>query len=86
MREAALSGQARAYYELMSASERAEVRERITQLQRDPSPDGVTTFALPGIPGFFLYNDGEWRLAYAFPDEATLIIRSMSHVLDLHRD
>ena len=43
-------------------------------------------FTLPGIPDFFLYNDGVWRIAYAVPDEATLIIRSISHVLDLHRD
>ena len=63
MREAALFGQARAYYELMSDAERAALRERVAQLERDPSPDGVTTFGLPGIPGFFIYNDDVWRVA-----------------------
>ncbi len=85
MREAALRGQARAYYELMSPAERAAIAQRSARLERDPSPDGRTTFAHPDAPGLLVY-DGTWQMIYTVPDDATVIIRSIGQALDLHRD
>ena len=83
MREAILRPGARDYYDLMSDAERAAVDRRINRLERDPSADGRTTFAVPEIPGLFLYDDGTWQILYAIPDDATLLIRSIAHALDL---
>ena len=85
MREAILRPGAREYHTLMSDAERDAVDRRIQRLERDPSPDGRTTFAVPDSPGLFFYDDGTWQMVYAVPDEATVIIRSIAHVLDLHR-
>jgi hypothetical protein len=84
MREATLIGQARAYYALMSTAERSDVRHRLARIERAPWPDDQTIFAVPGTPDFCLYDDGDWRLFYAILDEATILVRSITHVLDLH--
>jgi hypothetical protein len=83
MREAMLQPAARTYRELMSDAERADIDRRIARLERDASADGLTTFAIPDSSGFFLYDDGVWRKAYAVPDDATIVIRSIKHALDL---
>jgi len=83
MREAILRPSARASYNLMSDVEREAVRRRMNRLEHDPSADGRTTFAVPDIPGLFLYDDGIWQMVYAIPDDATLVIRSIAHALDL---
>lgn len=83
MREAVLHGKTRAYCDLMGPAERAQVDQRLRRLELDPSADGVTTFELPGIPWLFLYDDGVWRMTYAVFDDATIIIRSIAHALDL---
>lgn len=83
MREAALGAEARAYYEIMSEAERAEVRRIRTRLEHDPAPDGWTTHDIPGVPSLLLYDDGAWQVLYAVPDEATVVIRSIAHALDL---
>ncbi len=86
MREAALRGQARAYYELMSPAERAAIAQRSARLERDHSPDGRTTFAHPDASVLLVYDDGTWQMIYTVPDDASVIIRSIAHALDLHRD
>ncbi|MGH2583791.1 MAG: hypothetical protein ACRDJE_02620 [Dehalococcoidia bacterium] len=83
MREAILRPPARAYYSLMSDAERDAIDRRIRRLEHDPSPDGRTTFAVSDIDGLFLYDDGIWQMAYAVSDNATLVIRSIAHALDL---
>ncbi|MGE0540326.1 MAG: hypothetical protein AB7R89_09095 [Dehalococcoidia bacterium] len=83
MREITFFGAARRYYAQMSDAERATLDLCLRRLERDPAPDGVTTFSIPGIPDFFLYDDGAWRMAYTVPDAVTVIIRSIAHALDL---
>lgn len=83
MREAILLSAARAYADLMSEVERADLDRRIVRLEVDPSVDDRTTFGLPDVSGFFIYDDGIWRMTYAVPDDATVVIRSIKHALDL---
>jgi hypothetical protein len=83
MREAAFYGQARTYYELMSDAERPQIRARVARLEQDPSADGAITLAIPDFPRLFLYDDGVGRMTYNVPDDATLVVRSIAHVLDL---
>lgn len=83
MREAILLPGAREYRERMSEAEQFAVERRINRLERDASVDSRTIYGIPDIPTLFLYDDGEWRMSYAVPDEATLVIRSIAHVLDL---
>jgi hypothetical protein len=84
MREAILAPAARAYRDMMSDAERVAADRCIARLEGDATPDGRTTLAVPDVPGFFLYDDGMWRIAYTVPDGATVVIRSIAHVLDLH--
>ena len=67
----------------MSDAEQAAIDERLARLERDPTPDGISTFAVPGAPGLLLYDDGTWQMRYLVPDEATVAIRSIAHALDL---
>jgi hypothetical protein len=83
MREAILQAGARRYYQLMSDAEQAAIDARLARLERDPTPDGITTFAVPGVPELFLYDDGTWQMRYLVPDDATVVIRSIAHALDL---
>ncbi|MGD9894624.1 MAG: hypothetical protein AB7R89_04020 [Dehalococcoidia bacterium] len=83
MREAILSPAARAYRDEMSDLERTAIDRRIAHLEYHPAPDHVTTFAVPGVTGFLIYDDGEWRMSYAILNEATILIRSVAHILDL---
>ena len=83
MREAILLPGARAYRALMSEAEQLEVERRINRLERDASVDNRTTFAIPGTSELFLYEDGLWRMTYATPDAATIVVRSIAHALDL---
>lgn len=83
MREVALYGHARTTYDLMSPTEQASLDRSLHRLEEDPGPDGEITFAVPGVPGFFIYDDALWRLSYAVPDDATVVIRSITHALDL---
>jgi len=83
MREAILQAGARRNYLLMSDVEQAAVDERLARLERDPTPDHVTTFAVLGAPDIFLYDDGTWQMRYFVPDEATVVVRSIAHALDL---
>jgi hypothetical protein len=46
-------------------------------------PDGATSFAVPGIPGQILYDDGEWQMHCILADDASLVIRTIAHALDL---
>lgn len=85
MREIGFYGRARTYYDLMSAAERETLDRCLHRLETDPAPDDVIVFAVPGVPGFFIYDDGVWRMSYTIPDEATIIIRSIAHALDLPR-
>jgi hypothetical protein len=83
MREIAFFESARRYYDLISDAERITLDLCLRRLERDSTPDGVTIFRVPGIPDFFVYDDGVWRVAYAVPDAATVMIRSIAHALDL---
>ena len=83
MREVVLRGEARAYYDLMSDAERAQVDERLGYLEHDPSANGTTTFDIPDVPGVRLFDDGTWRLGYRVPDEATVVVFVLKHALDL---
>jgi hypothetical protein len=83
MRGAALRGKARDYYDLASAVERVQIDDRLRQLELDPSADGVIRFDIPGVPGFLLLDDGLWRMTYVVRDDATIVIRSIAHALDL---
>jgi hypothetical protein len=83
MREIAFFEPARHYYDLMGDAERTALDLCLHRLERDPTADGVTTFSVPGIRNFLLYDDGVWRLAYTVPDAATVMIRSIAHALDL---
>ena len=84
MREAKFEGpRARRYYhELMSPTERASVDRAIARLEYNTSPDGVTTFEIPGTPRF-LYDDGTWQIIYEVPDEVVVLVHSIAHALDL---
>lgn len=83
MREAILLPRAREYRDRMSDAEQRAIVRRIDRLERDASVDGRTTLDIPDIPTLFIYDDGEWRMSYAIPDEVALIIRSIAHALDL---
>ena len=82
MREAAILGAARIYYDLMSAPERGQIDRIIDRLERDPNPDDRAIFGVPDAPTLRLY-DGTWRLLCDVPDAATVAILSIAHALDL---
>ncbi len=86
MREAILRPGARDYYELMSDAEQAAIDERAAQLEYDSTPDGIAIFEVPGTPDLFLYDDGTWQMRYRVPDDATIVILGIHHVLDLLPD
>ena len=83
MREVALRGAARAYYALMSGAERAAIDQATRLLEQNAQPDGLITFEVPGLPSLRVYDDGTWQMVYVVPDEATVVIRSIAHALDL---
>ena len=83
MREAVLRPPARDYRNLMSDTEYAQTERILDRLERDPSVDGLTTFAVPDLPGQFVFDDGTWRMVCSIPDEATVVIRAIAHTLDL---
>jgi hypothetical protein len=83
MREAAFRRAAYASYDLISQAEREAIDRAIARLERDPTADGLNTFEIPGTTGLLLYDDGTWQIVYALPDDATLVIRSIAHTLDL---
>jgi ABC-type hemin transport system ATPase subunit len=84
VREAALRGSARTYYDLMSPGERQQIDDARRLIEHHPEPDGITTLAIPDSPHLYLYDDGIWQIIYALPDEATVIVLSIAHALDLH--
>jgi hypothetical protein len=83
MREAVLRPAARDYRNLMSDAEYAQTERILDHLERDSSADGLMTFAVPNIPGLFVFDDGTWQVVYSLPDEATVVIRAIAHALDL---
>lgn len=83
MREAIVLAGPRAYLDIMSDGEREAVDRWLRRLEADPSPDGITTFAVPETPDMFVGDDGTWRLVYVVPDNATVIVRALSNALDL---
>jgi hypothetical protein len=83
MREAVLRPPARDYRDLMSDAENAQTERILERLERDASVDGYTTFAVPEIPGLFVFDDGTWQMIYSLPDDATVVIRAIAHALDL---
>ena len=86
MRKAALRGSAQRYYALMSPAERQQIDERRQYLEQHPEPDDRTTFLVPELPGLRLFDDGEWRIIYSVPDDATVVILHLRHVFDLQQD
>jgi hypothetical protein len=83
VREPILLGDARAYYDLMSAGERAQVDECLLRLERDPAPDGRTTFAVPGMPDMYVFDNGAWWMVYRVSDAANPTVLVLKHALDL---
>lgn len=83
MLEATFRGAARTYYDPMSPVEQASIDRVIARLEHEPAVDGVHIFGVPGAAALFLHDDGAWQIAYAIPDDATLVIRSIAHALDL---
>ncbi|MGH2587427.1 MAG: hypothetical protein ACRDJE_21130 [Dehalococcoidia bacterium] len=83
MREAGFRGAARVYYDLMSPAERAAIDRIIVRLEHDHTADGMSTFDVPDVPGLLLYDDRTWQVLYSVPDEASLVIQSIAHALDL---
>ncbi len=83
MREAAILGAARTYYDLMGAPEREQIGRITDRLERDPNPDDRAIFGVPGAPTLRLYDDGTWRLLCDVPDAAMVAILSIDHALDL---
>ena len=67
----------------MSDAEYAQTERILDRLEQDPSVDGHVTFAVPDIPGLFIFDDGTWQIVYSIPDDATVVIRAIAHALDL---
>jgi len=84
MREITLRGAAKSYYQdVMSPLEHGSIQAAFDRLEHGPVPDGRTSFAVPGIPSQILYDDGEWQMHCILPDDASLVIRTIAHALDL---
>ncbi len=82
MREVTLRPGARAYYDLMSDGEQAEIDRRLRWLEHNSTPDNRTTVGVPDLPAFGIFDDRIWQVVYEAPDTATLAIHSIAHALD----
>jgi hypothetical protein len=83
MRERALRGDARTYYELMSPTERDQLDRALDRIEQDPRPDNVLIFDDPGLSGVRLFDNGIWRVGFTVPDDATIVVFAVKHALDL---
>jgi hypothetical protein len=83
VREAVLRPGARATYLMLDEGERDAVDHRLALIEHDPSVDHRVKFEFPRPPLMLrLFDDGEWRILYYLPDQATVAIQAISHVLD----
>ncbi len=83
MREAIIRGGARAYYNLMSPTERDSVDRILRFIERNPPPDETTIFEAPDFPGLRVFDNGMWRIGYQDADDAAVVVFALRHVLDL---
>lgn len=83
VREAILLGGARAYYDLMSVDERDAIDGILRFLEDDPPVDRITVFDAPDAPDVRAFDNGTWRIGYQIPDNATIAVFALRHVLDL---